>query len=348
MYSPVKLFHKFFSTYTLKVLSYLLIIYAFIFPVPQAFAVLAASKSITLTFEIIDISKIWGNSSGDKENPFIIQDKEGLDLINKYLFVLNSNDIDRKYFKLSGDIAYVSNDNFTPIGTLLQPFRGVFDGNNCKITGINYSGDCQYVGLFGYVDGGIIQNVRLEDNAFESNYPDAFAGSIAGFISADKIVDCVVISGSVKAQNGTVGGIVGSTGTNSSIENCLYLAENLTGTTNGAIVGNNKGKVTLCYFTGENFTNAIGENLTSQDNIVHAEKAHIVALDKTENTDILEFILSEDVNIESVDEIQADDYKLIYGEKIYAGEGVNIIIRARANVNPDIPEKTPSRVCHNI
>ena len=279
-----------------------------------AHAFLTGTNTIVFTFEILNIADYWGNVSGDKDNPFIIKDIKGLELIRKYMQV-NSSDIKAKYFKLSGDIEYDDKD-FTPIGSEVYPFRGNFDGNNYKISGINYSGDAQYVGLFGYVDGGFIENLRLESCKFESTCSNAIVGSIAGFISADKIVNCVVVSGCVKALDGTAGGIVGVTGYNAEIENCLCLNEEVTGLTQGAVIGNNEGNVTLCYFTGENLTDH------------EAKKAHTISLDKAANIEVLELVFSGDINLESVDKIQADTNRLIYGGQVYAGASVDVTIRA--------------------
>ena len=221
----------------------------------RAQAFLTDSKTLTFKFEILNIADYWGNTSGDKDNPFIIRDTAGLDLIRKYLFMLNSNDVELKYFKLSGDINYEGDNNFIPIGTETQPFRGVFDGDNYKITGINYSGDSQYVGLFGYVSEGTLQNIRLENFMFESNSDGAFVGSIAGFISADKIADCVVVSGSVRAPEGTAGELVGMAGENALIENCLCFDVNVT----GSIIGNNG--------SFEQYEDIISEDLTSNNSV---------------------------------------------------------------------------------
>ena len=207
----------------------------------QSQAFLTDSKTITFTFEILNIADYWGNTSGDKDNPFIIQNTAGLDLIRQYLFMLNSDDIEQKYFKLSGDIEYESENDFIPIGTEEQPFRGVFDGNNHTISGINSSADSKYVGLFGYVGEGMLRNIRLENFTFESNYNGAFVGSIAGFISGDKIVDCVVISGSVKAPEGTAGELVGATSENALIEDCSCFDVNVT----SAIIGLEHMTITL-------------------------------------------------------------------------------------------------------
>ena len=231
----------------------------------QAQAFLTDSKTIKFTFEIINIADYWDNASGDKDNPFIIQDSAGLDLIRKYLFTLNSDDVEQKYFKLSGDIEYESEDNFIPIGTEEQPFRGVFDGNNYRINGINYSGDSQYVGLFGYVSESSIQNIRLENFAFESNSDGAFVGSIAGFISGDNILDCVVISGSVLAPKGTAGELVGAAGENVLLENCSCFDVDVS----GAIIEQ--------Y---EDTIDVISEDLTSDDRTINFGNTFTISSDE--------------------------------------------------------------------
>ena len=311
----------------MKTKSILILIFIFILSVHKsAQAFITASKSITFTFEIINIADYWGNVSGDKDNPYTITDSKGLDLIRKFLEI-ESNDIENKYFKQSGDIEYFGENNFIPIGTETKPFRANFDGANYKISGINYSGDAQYVGLFGYVEEGTIKNVRLDNSTFKSNYPDAVVGSIAGFISSDKIANCVVANGCVKALYGTAGGIVGNSESNAQIENCLCLSEDVTGLIQGALIGNNNGNVSLCYFT-ENFIDAIGNNTASLDNIAHAEKAYTLSLDKVDNLEVFEIVFSDDINLESLDIVQVDNDKIIYDGKIYAGASVDVTLIA--------------------
>lgn len=59
--------------------------------------------------------------------------------------------------------------NWEPIGTYDNRFRGTFDGNSNKVSGIYINGTDDYQGLFGYVDGGTIKSLRVEDSYIKGN-----------------------------------------------------------------------------------------------------------------------------------------------------------------------------------
>ena len=53
--------------------------------------------------------------------------------------------------------------NWTPIGTSSNPFEGIFDGDSHIIYNLTIDTDVRYCGLFGYVSGGAIKNLGLEN-----------------------------------------------------------------------------------------------------------------------------------------------------------------------------------------
>ena len=70
--------------------------------------------------------------------------------------------------------------NWTPIGTINQPFAGVFDGQNHVVTGLKIDrsqGVCQ--GLFGYVSGtddkhrAQVKNVVVRDAQIRAGTADS-------------------------------------------------------------------------------------------------------------------------------------------------------------------------------
>ena len=53
------------------------------------------------------------------------------------------------YFKLMNDVSLSSYPNWDPIGNSdTKYFKGIIDGNNKKITGLNITGTSNYRGLF--------------------------------------------------------------------------------------------------------------------------------------------------------------------------------------------------------
>ena len=102
---------------------------------------------------------------------------------------------------------------WTPIGTYDSPFSGIFDGQGHTVKGV-YIMRKNYAGLFGYLDGGTIQNVGV----VESN-----------------------ISGS------RIGGIVGHN--RGDINSCYYTGE-VVGPISGGIIGmREEGDISNCYYS---------------------------------------------------------------------------------------------------
>lgn len=101
-----------------------------------------------------------------------------------------------------------------PIGTSSSKFKGKYYGDNHIISNFKvYSNWGNYdVGLFGYVDGGEITNIILNDSNIigKNGYS---AGGIAGSIYNDALIsDCTVINcniNSTVSTNANSGGIVG-------------------------------------------------------------------------------------------------------------------------------------------
>lgn len=132
----------------------------------------------------------------------------------------NKQDFANCYFKLTNDVT-MSNSS-TPIGiSASKPFKGTFDGgkvdggsytiSNLKTYGYDYSG------LFGYVQGGTIKNVNL-DNLTVNNNGGKYHGGIAGELNGGTIENCNV-NGWVWG-NEYIGGIVGRVSGASTISNC--------------------------------------------------------------------------------------------------------------------------------
>ena len=151
---------------------------------------------------------------------------------------------------LTADID-LTGKNWTPIGTDYDnSYKGTFDGGGHTITGLTFTTNDEYAGLFGYLNrAGTVKNVVMEGVQITSN--QIYGGSIGGVVgySWGTIENCSV-SGSV---SGTVyvGGVVGAQ-IEGSITGCSSSAT-VKGTTDvGSLVGQTNGGATLtaCYATG--------------------------------------------------------------------------------------------------
>lgn len=95
-----------------------------------------------------------------------------------------------------------------PVGTSSEPFKGTFDGDGHKITGLKITSG-SYIGLFGYVgEGAEIKNVNLVGaNVFGEKRVGALIGQIKGNAT---VSNCTVDSTShVTGSDSNTGGLIG-------------------------------------------------------------------------------------------------------------------------------------------
>ena len=151
---------------------------------------------------------------------------------------------------LDTDIDLTGKD-WTPIGTDYDnSYKGTFDGGGHTITGLTFTTNDEYAGLFGWLNrAGTVKNVVMEGVQITSN--QIYGGSIGGVVGSGwgTIENCSV-SGSV---SGTVyvGGVVGVQ-IGGSITGCSSSAT-VKGTVDvGGVAGqtNSSATLTACYATG--------------------------------------------------------------------------------------------------
>ncbi len=130
-------------------------------------------------------------------------------------------------------------NEWTPIGTIENPFEGVFDGDGHAISGLYINSEDNYIGLFGVVND-------PENSETISVTPEYIVQSTVMRIKNLKVTEANVTG----HQN--VGGIVGYS-IGGGIKDC-YFSGSVTGTFNsvGAVLGygSSKAVVTQCQTTG--------------------------------------------------------------------------------------------------
>ena len=138
--------------------------------------------------------------------------------------------------------------DWMPIGTS-NLYSGTFDGGGHTITGLTFTTNDEYAGLFGWLNkAGTVKNVVMEGVQITSNHMSGYIGGVVG-LSWGTIENCSV-SGSV---SGTifVGGVVGAQ-VGGSITGCSSSAT-VKGTADvGGVAGttNLGATMTACYATG--------------------------------------------------------------------------------------------------
>ncbi|MBN1766715.1 MAG: hypothetical protein JW860_15780 [Sedimentisphaerales bacterium] len=129
-------------------------------------------------------------------------------------------------------------------------FTGHFDGNGYKINNLNITGSA-WLGLFGYVDHALIDNVTLQDETITGQDGSWYLGSLAAVNSGGTIRHCTVSSDIISGDSSSdIGSLVGfnekgditnnlTSGTVTVGSNSYYI---------GNIVGTNyRGTITDCF-----------------------------------------------------------------------------------------------------
>jgi Raf kinase inhibitor-like YbhB/YbcL family protein len=151
-----------------------------------------------------------------------------------------------KHYKLANDIN-LNNQAWSPLGSALNKFTGVFDGDNHVITGLKISiRDSTHIGLFALTgESAIIKNVGLEAadvSCSESGYMGTLIGTNYG----------TVLNSYAKGIAYGRRGIGGLVGVNFGIINGCYSQVFVTASQFdvGGLVGSNAGTISNSYATG--------------------------------------------------------------------------------------------------
>jgi len=238
---------------------------------------------IPINFKLIYSGlKNYGNlpGSGTEQDPYLIKTAGHLKYLADFVnFYQGSEQTKGKYYKLMKNIdlsAYsTSNEGmgWMPIGCWGKDhaFRGIFDGNKKKITGlkinISQGADMMSVGLFAYLDGAIIKNLGIENADIYVGDGPGYGGGLAGQVIDTKIINCYT-SGTLSITSTMsnavrVGGLVGDCAAFKSIHTSITnsystmrvgaysLSDQSSVFAGGLMGGLFAGTITSCYATGE-------------------------------------------------------------------------------------------------
>jgi hypothetical protein len=146
------------------------------------------------------------------------------------------------YYRLEDDVD-CTGETYTPIGTSGSPFTGVLSGelntiSNVTITGVND------LGLFGYINGGVVQDVRLSDISVSGG---SSLGTVGGNVTDGVIANIRADdSSSVTGTGGNVGGLIGSAAGSTSISKSHYSGSVvLSGSYGGGLLGYATGAINI-------------------------------------------------------------------------------------------------------
>ena len=205
---------------------------------------MAVGFSSDVGMEDEHISTSFAGGSGTPDDPYQIEDLEGLDdmRVNKSAHYELISDIDASETK-----DWDGGEGFEPLGYDDFPFEGSLDGQGFDIVNlyINRS-STDSVGLFGYTDGSFITNVEMVDANITGG------NNVGGLVGENGEYSTVSNSYATGTVNGTnrVGALVGYN-YEGTVENS-YATGNVSGNEIvGGLVGwNSGGRVSNSYATG--------------------------------------------------------------------------------------------------
>ena len=192
----------------------------------------------------------------NSDNIVEINNEEGLiDFRND---VNKGNTYEGKYIYLTKNMTM--SETWTPIGKYISEdsvdnisFKGIFDGKNYTIDGIQIASTSDGVGLFAYADNATIKNLKIGKNSSITGYK-AVGGIVGRAVNQTTIINCEnqAIVQMSSSGDGVVGGIAGGV-RNTTIYNCSNIVT--IGTDSGNLVGGILGSgigtnIFKCYNTG--------------------------------------------------------------------------------------------------
>ena len=206
----------------------------------------------------------FAGGSGTSDDPYLIATPAQLAKLAELMNAGNTA-YNNKCYKLVNDLDlsdYGANFNggegWIPIGYDGWWFKGVFDGNNKKITGLYINTRKSHAAaLFSHVESAIIKNLGIEEASINGG---TYVGGIAVFIINSSVTNCYV-TGTLNGDS-AIGGIAYEITKGSSVSNCYFSGTlncricNLGGS--GGIIGDcvdygstsSPITVTNCYSTG--------------------------------------------------------------------------------------------------
>jgi len=205
------------------------------------------TTSDPFTLQILPAFEGSGGSGdpGSSSNPFNISMANDLARLAR---LVNAGSIDYrdKYYILADNITL--SGNWTPIGSGVNYFRGHFDGNGKKVSGLSITGSItgSYTGFFGNINNnGSVRDLGVVGtiNVTGGGYIGGLAGSVTGTIT-----NCYAAV-TITSNRDVVGGLVGSL--DGSMTNC-YATGNVSGREFvGGLAGIVQGSgVTSCFAAG--------------------------------------------------------------------------------------------------
>ncbi len=188
-------------------------------------------------------------SSAEELKAFATAVNAGNDHANISVLLEADITLNEKFMDNDGNLLKDNMEEWTPIGTEENPFRGTFNGNGHVISGLYINTDKMFQGFFGVADGAYIYNVYVVDGYISAK---AHAGGIIGYAKKNTVISSCHNVGTDVYTGDRSGGIAGWTN-HADIYNCTNTGYCYSGRCAGGIVGDiySGGKLYNCENSGK-------------------------------------------------------------------------------------------------
>ena len=169
---------------------------------------------------LCSFAQFSGAGSGTQADPYKIYNADQLDQVRNFL---NNTNV---YFKLMSNINIgewlddngIRDDGWTPVGILSHPFKGHFDGNSKTVSNLVINSSSDYAGIFGYVSGATIENLKVNGAAKGNGY----LGGLIGRADSSIVRNCTfTATGDIAGTGNYIGGLIGFVN-GSAVSDCTF------------------------------------------------------------------------------------------------------------------------------
>ncbi|SNT24070.1 M26 IgA1-specific Metallo-endopeptidase N-terminal region, partial [Anaerovirgula multivorans] len=177
--------------------------------------------------------------AGTQEDPYIVMTKEQFDNMRYELTA---------QYRLGNDID-LDEEEWEPVGSSSMPFSGTLDGNGYSIKNLVITKPtANNIGLFGYVKNTTIKNLKLETVHIQGK---EHTGSLIGYMNGGTVENVRVEEPGQVTGTSNVGGLIGYANIGGLVTNSSTGIEvNATGSNVGGLIGYSCITVTQSYATG--------------------------------------------------------------------------------------------------
>lgn len=215
----------------------------------------------------------WTSGTGTENDPFLIENAQQLAYLAYQVnngIEANSNHVvgTEKYYKLMTNIDLNGSESFqwTPIGYWNSnsdnySFGGCFDGDSHTISGLFINSSVNRVGLFGFINGAIVENLQIFMGSVSTT--GNYAGGIIGYMEGSSLSNLQFNDGSVLLSGSSSGGIVGQIHGTNSIDSCQNSSAVTSNGSSGGLIGYIHGTTTIsnCHNCGDIVSNGVSSGV---------------------------------------------------------------------------------------